>query len=160
MRFAVTLAGDVSPMGLPQKGTPPAPQKEYHRKAGGYVHPPASAGIVPANAAALRLHAAASAPVHHPLPPGHPVTVVFGRSGQVPASRGPWSFGATAEKRRKIVPRITEAVVLPFRHASTDSTETGRYVGNSGQKERQEADGEVVPFRMVPPTGFEPVPPP
>jgi hypothetical protein len=81
-------------------------------------------------------------------------------------SRGPRSLGTTAEERncreerRRIVRRITEAVVPPFRRADIDSTGTGRNASDSGRKERQEADGDVLLFRVVPPTGFEPVPPP
>ena len=59
-----------------------------------------------------------------------------------------------------VVRRITEAVVLPFRRTGTGSISAGRYASDSGEEEKQEAEGDVVPFRMVPPTGFEPVPPP
>ena len=59
-----------------------------------------------------------------------------------------------------VVRRITEAVVLPFRRTGTGSTSAGRYASDSGEEEKKEAEGDVVPFCMVPPTGFEPVLPP
>jgi hypothetical protein len=52
-----------------------------------------------------------------------------------------------------IVRRITEAVVLPFRRTSTDNTGNGRYASDLGEEESQKAEGDVVPFCMVPPTG-------
>jgi hypothetical protein len=59
-----------------------------------------------------------------------------------------------------VVRRITEAVVLPFRRTRTGSISTGRYASDSGEDRSNQANGDVVPFFMVPPTGFEPVPPP